>query len=83
MTESHPARTPFPFGFQARPATDQEHDAAKHLDYPQLAGSILYAATISRPDLSFPAGILTRYIANGRAIITTPPSIFYDTYAAP
>lgn len=63
MSDSHPARTPFPVGFQAKPATNQEYDAAKHLDYPQLAGSILYAATISRPDLSFPAGILTRYIS--------------------
>ncbi len=58
-----PARTPFPSGWKPVAATDNEFAKVKHLDFPQLAGSILYAATIGRPDLSYHAGVLARYIS--------------------
>jgi hypothetical protein len=63
LTNANPARNPFPSHFKPVPATDDEHVLAKHLPYPQMAGAILYAATISRPDLSYYAGVLARYIS--------------------
>lgn len=56
------AKTPLPSTFRATAATDAEHAAVRHLDYPSLAGSILYAATVSRPDLAFAASVLSRYM---------------------
>jgi hypothetical protein len=46
----------------SNPATDTEFAEAKHRPYPQIVGSILYASTISRPDLLQPASVLSRFI---------------------
>jgi hypothetical protein len=63
METSNPARNPLPSGFKALPATDEEAEAARHHAYPQLVGSILYASTVSRPDLSHAAGVLSRFVS--------------------
>jgi hypothetical protein len=62
METSNPARNPLPSGFKALPATDEEAEAARHHAYPQLVGSIRYASTVSRPDLSHAASVLSRFV---------------------
>jgi hypothetical protein len=62
MEDCNPASTPFPAGFKAVAATDTEFKEAEELQYPQLAGSLLYLATISRPDIAQAATTLCRYI---------------------
>jgi hypothetical protein len=62
LTNANPARNPFPANFRPIPATDEEHALAAHEPYPQMASAILYAATITRPDLLYYAGVLARYI---------------------
>jgi len=59
----NPARSPLPYGFRPIPATDEEHHAARHRAYPQAVGAILYASTVTRPDLSQAAGVLSRFIS--------------------
>lgn len=63
MSNCNPAKTPLPSGFKPIPATDQEHELAQHRPYPKLVGSILYAATVTRPDLAHAAGVLSRFIS--------------------
>jgi transposase InsO family protein len=63
MENSNPAILPFPSGFQPKIASDDEWAAAKHLDFPAIAGAVQYAATISRPDLSFAANVLCRFMS--------------------
>jgi hypothetical protein len=63
MTNANPALNIMPSGFKALPATDEEFATVSHLPYPSIAGAILYASTISRPDLSFIAGVMCRYIS--------------------
>jgi hypothetical protein len=63
LTHANPTINPFPSNFKPIPATDEEFAEAKHLPYPAMAGAILYAATITRPDLSYYAGVLTRYMS--------------------
>ena len=43
--------------------TDEEHQAARHRAYPQAVDAILYASTVTRPDLSQAAGVLFRFIS--------------------
>jgi hypothetical protein len=62
MEDCNPTSTPFPAGFKAIIATDSEHQEAEGLPYPQLAGSLLYLATISRPDIAQAATTLCRFI---------------------
>ena len=62
MDKSHGSRIALPTTFKPVPATDAEFEEARHLDYPQIVGSVMYAATISRPDLAYPAGVLARFI---------------------
>lgn len=63
LSHCNPSKIPLPSGFRPIPATDKEFAEAKHLPYPQIVGSILYASTISRPDLSQPASVLSRFIS--------------------
>jgi hypothetical protein len=58
-----PCKTSLPSNWKPTSATDEEHEAAKDKPFPQLAGSVLYAATITRPDLAYPASVLCRYIS--------------------
>jgi hypothetical protein len=52
MTTCNPVRTPLPASFKPASATDEEHAAAKDLDFPGLAGSVLHLSTITRPDIA-------------------------------
>lgn len=54
---------PIPFDFKPIPAIDEERALAAHAPYPPMAGPNLYAATILRPDLSYYAEILARYLS--------------------
>jgi len=63
MKNCHPAKTILPSDFKPTTPTDEEFELAKHLDFPSIAGGILYAASITRPDLAFSAGLLCRYIS--------------------
>jgi len=63
LVDCNPARSPLPYGFRPIPATDEEHQAARHRAYPQAVGAILYASTVTRPDLSQAAGVLSRFIS--------------------
>ncbi len=56
-------RNPLPSNFRPIPATDEEHAASKHRPYPQVVGAVLYAATITRPDLAHAASVLSRFIS--------------------
>lgn len=62
MDKSHGSRIALPTTFKPVPETDKEFEEAKHLDYPQIVGSVMYSATTSRPDLAYPAGVLARFI---------------------
>jgi hypothetical protein len=47
MADCNPARTPLPSGFRPVAATEEEFAEAKALLFPQIAGALLYAATIN------------------------------------
>jgi hypothetical protein len=67
MDDCNPVATPFPQGIQllslplddkdSRPIGIQDHDA-----YRRLVGSLLYAATHTRPDIAFAIGLLSRFL---------------------
>jgi len=63
MLDCNPAQSPLPTTFKPVPATDTEFDEARSLPYAQLVGAVLYASTVSRPDLAHAASILSRYIS--------------------
>lgn len=63
MKTCQPSKTILPADFKPITPTEEEFEAAKHLDFPSMAGGILYAASITRPDLAFSAGLLCRYIS--------------------
>jgi hypothetical protein len=47
-----------PVGVQGEPAVD--------VPYPQLLGALMYVMVCTRPDISFPISILSRFMAEGR-----------------
>lgn len=63
MSSSKPASTTLPSNFRPRIATDEEFAEAKHEEYPAMVGSIMYAATITRPDIAHAAGVLARTVS--------------------
>ena len=63
MTSCNPVKTPLPPGFKPTAASDDEVEEAKHLEFPKIAGSVLYLSTITRPDTSYAAGVVARYIS--------------------
>lgn len=69
MTSSQPVKTTLPSGFKPTTPSDEDFQAARHLDFPAMAGGILYAATITRPDLAYAAGLLCRFISKWDASI--------------
>ena len=58
-----PCKTSLPSDWKPKSATDAKFDKARDKPFPSLAGSILYAATVTRPDLAYPASVLCRYIS--------------------
>jgi hypothetical protein len=63
MLDCNPAQSPLPTTFKPVPATDTEFEEAQSLPYAQLVGAVLYASTVSRPDLAHAASVLSRYIS--------------------
>lgn len=57
-----PCKTILPSDWKPIAATDEEFAQAKDKPFPALAGSILYAATITRPDIAYAASLLCRFI---------------------
>lgn len=56
-------KTILPSDWRPLAATDEEFKLAKDRPFPKLAGSILYAATVTRPDLAYAASVLCRFIS--------------------
>ena len=59
----HPIRTPLTPYFKAAPHTEQATDAQRR-EYQCKTGSILYAAIISRPDISYASSLLCQFNVN-------------------
>ncbi len=60
LLDCKPTRNPLPSNFRPIPVTDEEHAASKHRP---VVGAVLYAATITRPDLAHAASVLSRFIS--------------------
>jgi hypothetical protein len=61
MTNCNPVRTLLPASFKPVYAINGKHAAAKDLEFPGLAGSVLYLFTITPPDIAFDAGLLAHW----------------------
>ena len=61
MINCSPAKIPLPTNFRSVSATDEEFNEVRGEDYPAIVGSVMYAATITRPDIAHAAGLLARY----------------------
>jgi transposase InsO family protein len=69
MTNCNPAAVPMTPGFKT-PKTDASPDETAHMEsvpYRQLIGSLLYAATCTRPDIAFAVSYLSRYLSAPRS----------------
>ena len=84
ILDRFPCKIPLPSGFRLLPATNEEFALARHQPYPQIVGSILYAATVSRPDLARPASVLSPFIwdlgAIDRQLHAYHPPLSISTY---
>jgi hypothetical protein len=63
MSLCAPVKSTTPADFRPKTATDGKFKNAKHLPYPQIVGSLLYAAVITRPDIAHAVSTLLRYLA--------------------
>jgi hypothetical protein len=63
MSDCKPSKVPLPTTFKVVPAMDEEFQAARNLPYPSIVGSLLYAASITRPNIAFASNLLCRYIS--------------------
>ena len=61
MLQCKPAKTTLPSNLQLIPATTEEFEEARHLKYPAMVGSIMYAAIITRPDIAQAAGTKPKF----------------------
>ena len=68
MMNARPRRTPMETGTQLPKLERTELSASEHAAYQSLVGSLMYAATMTRPDISFAVGMLARHmLAPGHA----------------
>ena len=58
MTNCKPAKVPLPHGFKPRWATLDKFEEVKDEPYQAMVGSLLYAASVTRPDIAFTASLL-------------------------
>lgn len=63
MLNCSPAKTPLLTNFRSISATDNEFLDVCHEDYQAMVGSVMYAATNSRPDIAHAAGLLACYVS--------------------
>ncbi|CAI7811940.1 unnamed protein product [Closterium sp. NIES-54] len=63
MTRASPIATPLPFGHQLDPPTSPS--SSSH-SYAELFGLLMYAMMCTRPDLTYPISVLTRFVGPGR-----------------
>jgi hypothetical protein len=63
MVDSNPTQTPLLPGFKPVTATDEEFALAQDHPYAQVVRALLYASTITRPDLLHTAGGLCQFIS--------------------
>lgn len=61
MSDSKSISTPFDMGTVLSKSTD---DSGVEFPYRQACGSLMYAATVTRPDISFAVGEISRYMQN-------------------
>ncbi|CAI7870874.1 unnamed protein product [Closterium sp. NIES-53] len=62
---SSPQSTPLPTGYSLlAPPSDESVEPS--VPYPELVGCLMYLMASTRPNLSHPLSILTRYVAPGR-----------------
>ena len=69
MLDAKPHKTPLPANFHPVSATDEEFAEARHEEYQAMVGSVMYAATISRPDIAFAANLLARHAELGQRYV--------------
>jgi hypothetical protein len=60
MLDCQPSKALLPHGYQPIAATDEESADARHEPYPSMVGAIMYAATITRPDIAYASSLLAR-----------------------
>jgi len=63
MSDCNPVKTPFPQGFEALSATDEEAQISKEFPYREIVESLLYLSTITQPDISHAIGTLCRFMS--------------------
>ena len=61
-SEIAPQRTPMNAGVQLSRLDEPALDNAGHRSYRSIVGSLMFAATMTRPDLSFAVGMLARHM---------------------
>ena len=61
LLDCSPAKTPLPTNFRSISAMDNGFNDVCNADYRAIVGSVMYAATISQPDIAHAAGLLARY----------------------
>lgn len=62
LTDAKPAKTPMETGFLSGDTTDSRLLSSSH-QYKQVIGSLLYLATVSRPDIAAAVGFLARRVS--------------------
>jgi hypothetical protein len=62
MDQATPNKAPLPSGYRPVMATDEAHTLAKHEEYPAMVGSLMYAATITQPNIAQVVGLLARTV---------------------
>lgn len=60
MSEANGQSVPIPTGSDLQPSTEEEHEAAKHLDYRELVGSLNYAC-LTVIEIQFAVNALSRF----------------------